>query len=121
MHCFLLKHIMHLHVRLRVSVLCTIVSLDLLLNYDKTMALCGNAQNIHDASVCVCVVAISCNHRQTLTKIKLEHFHKQHATHLEQRERERELARLKIGMDELNGYIKSTGHSTDCCLQQQQK
>lgn len=31
--------------------LCTIVSLDLLLNYDKTTALCGNAQNMHDACV----------------------------------------------------------------------
>lgn len=60
---------------------------------------------------CVCVVAISNNHKQMLTKIKLVHFHKQRTTYIWSSE---STVRLKIGMGKLNGYIKSTGRSTDC-------
>lgn len=48
MYCFLMEHICVW------AYICAIVSLDFLLNYDKTMALCGNAQNN------ICMMRLCC-------------------------------------------------------------
>lgn len=85
---------MHLHVRLRVSVrlfLRIFCSIMIKLRYfAATLKIC---------MMRLCVAAISCNHKQTLTKIKLEHFHKQHTAHIWSCERTGEI-------ENRNGWIE---------------